>query len=64
MTEESPFNGPDDMEPTKLPLKGPNVISTFDSPPHPDAIKVHDAAMRRHIKASRPRREPPQGDAA
>jgi hypothetical protein len=39
MTESDPFAGPEDMEPTRVPLTGPNVISTFDSPPHPDAVK-------------------------
>lgn len=62
MTESDPFaEGSEEMEPTRLPLKGPNVVSTFDAPPHPDAVKVHDAAMRRHLKDRRPRPEPPQG---
>jgi hypothetical protein len=57
MSEEQPFKGGADREPKLHPLKGPNVISTFDCPPHPDAIKAHDAAIRKHLQD----RKPPQG---
>ena len=57
--EEDPFKGGEEIEPTKVPLTGPNVVSTFDAPPHPDAVKVHDAAMRRHL---RDRRTPQDSD--
>ena len=50
MTEDAPFDGSEGMEPTKVPLKGPNVTSTFDTPPRPDAVRVHDAAIRRHLQ--------------
>jgi hypothetical protein len=60
MTEPEPFKAPEEMEPTKAHLKGSNVVSTFDMPPHPDAVKAHDAAMRRHLKDRRPRQDPPQ----
>jgi hypothetical protein len=55
MSEEQPFKGGEDIEPTMHPLKGPNVISTFDCPPHPDAIKVQDAAIRKHLQDRKPR---------
>jgi hypothetical protein len=54
MTEEKPFKDSEDMEPTKVPLKGPNVTSTFDTPPRPNAVKVQDAAIRRHLQDRRP----------
>jgi hypothetical protein len=54
MTEEEPRKGPDEIEPTKLPLSGPNVVTTFDAPPHPDAVKLHDASIRRHLRNRRP----------
>jgi hypothetical protein len=57
MTEEEPLKGAEEMEPTRAPLRGPNVISTFDAPPHPDAVKAHDAAIRKHL---RERRSPPE----
>jgi hypothetical protein len=57
MIEEEPRRGGGEIEPTKVPLSGPNVISTFDVPPHPDAVKLHDASIRRHLRERRP---PPQ----
>jgi len=60
MTEEEPFKGAEEMEPTKLPLKGPNVISTFDAPPSPDAVRAQHAAMRRHLKDRRSEQDPPR----
>jgi hypothetical protein len=59
MTEEEPFKGAEEMEPTRVPLKGPNVISTLDVPPRPDALKAQDAAMRRHLKDRRSEQDPP-----
>jgi hypothetical protein len=58
-TEDDPFTGAEDMEPTRVPLKGPNVTSTFDTPPHPDAVKAHDAAIRKHLQDRRARQDPP-----
>jgi hypothetical protein len=60
MTEEEPRRGGEEMEPTWVPLKGPNVISTFDAPPHPDAVRAHEAAIRRHLRDRRPRKDPPE----
>jgi hypothetical protein len=59
MTEEQPPKGHEHMEPTKVPLSGPNVASTFDLPPSPDAVKAHDAAIRRHLEERKPRQDPP-----
>ena len=61
MTEEDPFQGPGDLEPTKVQLKGPNVTSTFDSPPRPDAVRAHEAAIRRHLLGRWPGEDPPAG---
>jgi hypothetical protein len=59
MSEEQPFKDPGELEPTTLPLDAPNVISTLDTPPHPDAVKAHDATIRKHLQD----RKPPEGDA-
>lgn len=59
MHEEEPLKGGDEMEPTKLPLKGPNVISTLDNPPSADAVRAHEAAIRRHLQDRRPPQDPP-----
>jgi hypothetical protein len=59
MGEDDPLKGPEDIEPTRVPLRGPNVNSTFDTPPRPDAVRAHDAAIRRHLQDRRSEREPP-----
>jgi hypothetical protein len=59
MTEDEPYKGSEDMEPTKVPLTGPNVTSTFDTPPSPDAVKAQDAAIRKHLQDRRPQQSPP-----
>jgi hypothetical protein len=48
-----------ELEPTEAPLKGPNVISTLDSEPSPDAVKAHEAAIRKHLKDHRAAQDPP-----
>ncbi len=60
MTEDEPFRSAEDMEPTKVPLKGPNVLNTLDTPPHPDAVRAHDAAIRKHLQERKPRQDPPE----
>ncbi len=62
MTEEEPFKGAEEMEPTRVPLKGPNVISTFDTPPRADAVKAQEAAIRKHLQDRRSRQEDPPDD--
>jgi hypothetical protein len=36
------------------------VISTFDTPPHPDAVRAHDAAIRKHLQERKPRQDEPE----
>lgn len=60
MTEEEPLKGGEEMEPTRAPLKGPNVISTLDTPPHPDAVRAQDAAIRKHLRDSKQREDEPE----
>jgi hypothetical protein len=59
MTEEQPFKDHGEMAPTTLPLNAPNVISTLDTPPHPDAVRVHDAAIRKHLQDRKPPEQAP-----
>jgi hypothetical protein len=58
--EDEPFKRAEDMEPTRVPLKGPNVISTLDTPPHPDAVRAQDAAIRKHLQDRRPQQDRPE----
>ena len=53
MTEEEPFERVGELEPTRVELKGPNVTSTFDTPPRQDAIRMQLAAVRRHLQRRR-----------
>ncbi len=53
--EEQPFKGGEEFAPTPLSLRGPNVISTFDSPPHPDAVRAQDASIRKYLQDRKPR---------
>jgi hypothetical protein len=53
--EAQPFKARGQIAPTPLSLKGPNVISTFDTPPHPDAVRAQDAAIRRHLQGRKPK---------
>ncbi len=50
MAEEQPLKRRQEPAPTRVPLRGPNVTSTFERPPHPDAQKAHDAVIRRHLR--------------
>jgi hypothetical protein len=60
MSEEDPFRrGRGELEPTSAELDGPNVISTFDAPVRPDAVKAHEAAIRKHLQDRRPDGAPP-----
>ena len=59
MGEYEPLEGSDRrLEPTEAPLKGPNVNTTLDTEPHPDAVKAQDAAIRRHLRGQRPPQDP------
>jgi hypothetical protein len=58
--EDDPFKRAEEIEPTRVPLKGPNVLNTLDTPPHPDAVRAHDAAIRKHLQQDRkPRQDSP-----
>jgi hypothetical protein len=59
MTEEEPFEPVGDLRPTKVELKGPNVISTFDTPPRAAAVRTQAAAIRKHLQDLRPGERPP-----
>ncbi len=62
MTERNPFE--DDRkqpERTTVNLSAPNVISTFDTPPRPAALKAQKAAIRKHLHERRSDGQPPQG---
>jgi hypothetical protein len=59
MTEDEPFDGAGEMEPTKVQLKGPNVLSTFEVPLSADALRAQDAAIRKHLQDQRRGDDPP-----
>jgi hypothetical protein len=60
MTEADPFRRPEGgPKPTPVELDGPNVNSTFDAPLRPDALKAHEAAIRKHLQERRPGGDPP-----
>lgn len=55
MTERNPFEEPRKKpERTKVSLRGPNMVNTFDTPPRPDALRVLKAAIRKHLHERRP----------
>ena len=63
MIESNPFEDPrEKLGRTKVELRGPNVTSTFDTPPRPDALKAQQAAIRKHLHERGPRRpaRPPE----
>ena len=64
MSEDEPFRGDEEIEPTKVSLKGPNVVSTLDAPPSPDALRAQKEAMRRHLKGQRADQDPPEAPSA
>jgi hypothetical protein len=59
MTEDDPFDGAGEMEATKVQLKGPNVLSTFEVPLTAGAVKAQDAAIRKHLQDQRRGDDPP-----
>ena len=60
MTEEQPFSAHEEIEPTKVSVRGPNVLNTLDAPPKPDAVRAQDAAVRKHLKGRFRRQDPPE----
>jgi hypothetical protein len=64
MTEHDPFeDAREKLECTKVQLRGPNVISSFDMPLRPDALEVQKAAIRKHLHQRRADRDRPHGSA-
>jgi hypothetical protein len=62
MTERDPFeDAREKPRCTKVDLRGPNVSSSFDRPPRPDALKVQQAAIRKHLHDRGPRGRRPEG---
>jgi hypothetical protein len=59
MNEDEPFRGDEEIEPTRVSLRGPNVTSTLDVPLSPDALKAQQDAVRKHLKSRRPEQDPP-----
>lgn len=58
MTEDDPFVGAGDLEPTKVQLEDPHVSSTFEVPLRPHALKAHEAAIRKQLEDRRPKPPP------
>jgi len=64
MAEEEPFESFEsagNLEPTKVELKGPNVLSTLDTPPRADAVRTQEAAIRKHLQDRRAGGRGPDG---
>jgi hypothetical protein len=62
MTENDPFeDAREKPRCTKVELRGPNVSSSFDRPPSADALKVQQAAIRKHLHDHPPRGRRPEG---
>jgi hypothetical protein len=62
MTEHDPFeDAREKLECTKVQLRGPNVMSSFDVPLRPAALKVQKAVIRKHLHERRAGRDRPDG---
>jgi hypothetical protein len=62
MTEQDPFeHAHEKLSASRLQLRGPNVTSSLDRPPRPDALKAQRAAIRKHLH-ERPSPEAGSGD--
>lgn len=49
MTEPQPRKKPSAHEKIAVPLRGPNIVTSLESPPPPAAVKVHQAVVRKHL---------------
>jgi hypothetical protein len=49
MSEHEPQRPRSEQDEIPVPLHGPNIVSSLDSPPRPAAIKVHQAVIRKHL---------------
>ncbi len=45
----------------KVELRGPNVTCSIDRPPSPDALRVQQAAIRKHLHGRQSRGDEPRG---
>lgn len=56
MSESDPFRDAhrQRMQCTPHSLRGPNVTSSVDRPPRPDALRAQRAAIRKHLDERRP----------
>jgi hypothetical protein len=62
MIENDPFeDAREKPRCTKVELRGPNVTSSFDKPPRPDALKAQQAAIRKHLHERGSREDRPGG---
>lgn len=61
MPERNPFED-ENREParTEVSLSGPNVKSTLEKPPRPDAVEAQKAALRKHLRERRSGTEHPE----
>jgi hypothetical protein len=57
MTEQEPQRRPPSQEKILARLRGPNTVSSLDSPPQPGAVKVHQAVIRKHLLKQKARGE-------
>ena len=56
MTESDPFkHAREKLQFKKIEFRGPNVTSSIDRPPRPDALRVQQAAIRKHLHKRGPR---------
>jgi hypothetical protein len=62
MTESDPFeHAREKPQFKKIELRGPNVTSSIDRPPRPDALRVQQAAIRKHLGERPPHGRRPEG---
>jgi hypothetical protein len=53
MSEPEPRKKPSALEKIRVPLRGPGIVSSLESPPPPSAVKVHQAVVRKHLLEQR-----------
>ena len=62
MTESDPFEyARQKPQFKKVELRGPNVTCSIDHPPRPDALRVQQAAIRKHLHGRDPRDDEARG---
>jgi hypothetical protein len=58
MSEPEPKREPPKQKGIPVPLRGPNIVSSLESPPRPAALKVHQAVVRKHLLEQKAQPEP------